>query len=407
MRSLLAIVALGAAAVGAVAALAVARAVGWVGRPTTRTVVVSPPAQASGVPDVTAARPRVAAVLQGAFSPAKIYASRAPGVVTLFAYFGGDSAAAGAQGSGFVVSRSGTILTNAHVITTAGENGAGGSVRQASRLYVEFPDHDRVPARIVGWDVFDDVGVIRIDPKLHPLTIVPLGRSSTVVVGQPVAAIGSPLGNEDSLAVGVVSAVHRSIASLTSRYQLVDAIQTDAAFTHGSSGGPLLDAKGRAIGINAQIRSLSGQGNDLGVGFAVPIDSARRSLREILRSGRVAYAYVGVRTSDVTPSVARALKLPVKYGALVEHVTPGGPGAKAEMRGGTHSQEVDGQSVLAGGDVVVAVDRIPVTSADDLVRLVSARLEPGTVAAFTVVRAGRRLTLPVDLKERPSNPGGQ
>jgi S1-C subfamily serine protease len=404
VRSSLAIVALIAAAVGAVGALAIARAAGWVGRPTTRTVVVSPPA-AGGVPDVTAAHPRVAPVVQGSFSPAKIYASRAPGVVTLFSYFGGD-AASGAQGSGFVISPSGTILTNAHVITNAGENGAGASVHQASRVYVEFPDHDRIPARIVGWDVFDDVGVLQVDPKLHPLTVVPLGHSDTLVVGQPVAAIGSPLGNEDSLAVGVVSALHRSIASLTSRYQLVDAIQTDAAFTHGSSGGPLLDAKGRAIGINAQIRSLSGQGNDLGVGFAVPIDSARRSVRALLRHGKVAYAYVGVRTSDVTPAVARALQLPVQRGALVERVTPGGPGAKAGIRGGTHSREISGESVLAGGDVVVAVDRIPVASADDLVRLVSDRLEPGNVAAFTVVRDGRRLTVPVDLKERPPNPGG-
>src|SRR5262249_47622203 len=163
---------------------------------------------------------------------------------------GNDAASAGAQGSGFVVSRSGTILTNAHVITTAGENGGGG-VGQASRVDVEVPPHDRVPARDVGWGVFGDGGGLPLVPAMHPLTVVPLGRSSSVVVGQPVAAIGSPLGNEDSLAVGVVSAIHRSIASLTSRYQLVDAIQTDAAFTHGSSGGPLLDAKGRAIGINA------------------------------------------------------------------------------------------------------------------------------------------------------------
>ena len=150
----------------------------------------------------------------------------------------------------------------------------------ADRVYVEYQDLDRVPARVVGWDVFDDVALIQVDPQDHALAPVPLGDSSAVAVGEPVAAIGSPFGQEDSLGVGVVSATHRSIESLTSKYSLVDAIQTDAPINHGNSGGPLFDARGRVIGINAQIRSDSGTAE--GVGFAVPIDSARRSMEQLV-----------------------------------------------------------------------------------------------------------------------------
>src|SRR5204863_3428345 len=170
-------------------------------------------------------------------------------------------------------------------------------------VYVEFQDRDRAPAKIVGWDVFDDVGLIKVDPSVHTLVAVPLGNSAAVGVGEPVAAIGSPFGNEDSLGVGVVSATHRSIDSLTSDFKLVDAIQTDAPINHGNSGGPLFDARGRVIGINAQIRSQSGQAE--GVGFAVPINSARRSLQQLVASGAVSYGFVGVVTSDLTPALAR------------------------------------------------------------------------------------------------------
>ena len=196
-------------------------------------------------------------IVGNGFQPAQIFARRAAGRrddrLVLRRYEPRRSAG---QGSGFVVSPTGNVLTSAHVVTTAGQG--GGRTQQAHTIYVQFSDGDRVPARIVGYDLFDDVAVLRVDPKLHQLRPVPLGDSARVVVGEPVAAIGSPFGNADSLSVGVVSAIRRSIPSLTTSYDLIDAIQTDAPINHGNSGGPLFDARGRVIGINAQIRSSSG-----------------------------------------------------------------------------------------------------------------------------------------------------
>jgi S1-C subfamily serine protease len=388
------LLALACAVLGALAALGIGRATGLLGGSTTETVVVHAPAAATDAPAAVRVANPVGA---GSFSAARIFAERSPGVVTVYAYFRGE----GAQGSGFVVSRDGTILTNAHVISNAGET--TGTVHGAATVYVEFADHDRVPAHIVGWDVFDDVGVLRVDPAAHRLVPLPLGRSARVVVGQPVAAIGSPLGNADSLAVGVVSAIGRSIGALTApHFQLIDAIQTDAAIAHGSSGGPLLDAAGRVIGITAQIRSDSG--GPAGIAFAVPIDAARRSLRELAATGRVAYAYVGLQTEDLTPSLARRLGLKATHGALVDVVTPGGPAAKAGLRGGRAELQFDGESVTTGGDVVLAIDGLPVTDADSLVRIVTNSLRPRQTAVFTVLRDGHRRSLAVHLGVRPLDP---
>jgi len=385
-----------AALAGGAAALGLASATGLLGDRTE--TVVLPAATPTGVPAPVATR---LVARPGALDAAAVYARRSAGVVTIFAYFGkaGAPGSQAAQGSGFVVDRNGTILTSSHVITNAGE---GVPVAPADRLYVEFGDHDRVPASVVGWDVFDDVGVVRVDPRLHALAPVPLGDSAHVVVGQPVAAIGSPFGNEDSLTVGVVSAVHRSISSLTSDYELIDAIQTDAPINHGNSGGPLFDADGAVIGINAQIRAESNGSTD-GVGFAVPIDSARRSMRQLLAHGRVAYAYVGITSEDLTPSLAQHFGYPVSRGAVVDTVRAGGPGAKAGIRGGSDDVQVFDTPFTRGGDVIVAIDGMPVTDADDVVRIVSERLSPGQTVTFTVVRGGRRLRLPVTLTERPAS----
>jgi 2-alkenal reductase len=395
-----------AALLGAALALGIGAGAGWIGK-STRTVVVNARSAPLDVP-LPASVARKAAPLSGSgFEPARLYRERAAGVVTVFSFFGDPNASSteGAQGSGFVISPDGYVLTNSHVITNAGES--NGPVRAASHLYVEFNDRDRVVAKAVGWDVYDDVGLLKIDPAQHSLDAVPLGNSSTVAVGEPVAAIGSPLGNEDSLAVGVISAVHRSIPALTvARYSVVDALQTDAAITHGDSGGPLFDARGRVIGINAQIRSQSGGGNDSGVGFAIPIDAAKRSVSQLLKTGKVAYAYVGITTQDLTPSLAHALGYPVRQGALIEDVRSGGPGGDAGLRGSSRPVDVLGYAGLCtGGDVIVAIDGKPVRNADDVVRIVSFELHPGAVATFTIIRDNRRKTVAVTLGNR-AHPSG-
>jgi S1-C subfamily serine protease len=320
--------------------------------------------------------------------------------VTIWVQYGSDPATANlAQGSGFVVSPKGYILTNSHVITNAGEST---SVHGADRVYIEFEDRDRAPAKIVGWDVFDDVGLVKVDPGDHALKPVPLGNSAAVSVGEPVAAIGSPFGNEDSLGVGVVSATHRSIDSLTSAYSLVDAIQTDAPINHGNSGGPLFDARGRVIGINAQIRSQSGGAE--GVGFAVPINAARRSMEQLIASGSVSYAYIGVTTEDLTPALAKHFGYSVQHGAVVATVQPDSPAADAGLKGGDHDESYLGVDFKAGGDVIVALAGHPVTSSEDVVRIVTDALAPGQRVPLTVIRDGKRVEIPVRLTERPTSP---
>ncbi len=388
-----------AAVLGGGAALAIGKGAGLFDEKS-RTVVVNADTATAPAALPANATSNVGPLPGKGFSPERIFRQRSPGVVTVFAYFGdpGSQATEISQGSGFVISRKGYILTNSHVITNAGE---GAAVKPAAHLYVEFSDGDRAEAKIVGWDLYDDIGLIRLADSRHKLTPVPLGESKTVQVGEPVAAIGSPLGNENSLAVGVVSAVHRSIDAITVRmYKVVDAIQTDAPITHGNSGGPLLDARGRVIGINAQIRSQSGSGNDSGVGFAIPIDAAKRSVQQLLEKGRVTYAYVGIETDDMTPSLARALHYPVEHGGLVVDVKPGSPGAHAGLHGGNSEVDVLGiQKLVTGGDVIVAINGTPVDGADDVVRIVSG-LRPKDVAVFTVVRDGQRKRLAVTLAER-------
>jgi 2-alkenal reductase len=398
--SALAVVALVAAALGATGAIVVATATDWITVDRgTRTVVVPTV--------VTDTGPRgsgsVASPLLGnGFDPARIYASRSEGVVTIYSFFANGQRS---QGSGFVVSGEGHILTNSHVVTNAGDGGS--AVRGASRVYVVFADGDRIPGSIVGWDVFDDIGLVKVDPSDHAVSPLPLGDSSRVVVGEPVAAIGSPFNQESSLAVGVVSATERSIPSLTSAYDVSGAIQIDAPINHGNSGGPLLDARGRVIGINAQIRSDSG--NAEGVGFAIPINAARRSMEQLILTGRVAYAYVGVSTQDVTPALARRFKLGAQRGALIQTVTRRGPAERAGLRGASDGEVVfNGISISLGGDLIVAFAGKPVERAADVARIVTNSLLPGDMVSVTVLRGGKgkREIVRLRLVERPLNPTG-
>ncbi len=380
---------------GAAGALIAANATGVFDEPGA-TVVVRGPGSSLGDGEATS-RP----LTGNGFDPAAIYRERADGVVTVFSDFGaGDGAAASeAQGSGFVASIDGYILTNSHVITTVGEAQPGDPVEAADRIYVQFKDGDRIEAEVVGWDLFDDVGLLRVDPNAHELTPLPLGDSSEVVVGEPVAAIGSPFGRESSLGVGVVAATERSIDSLTSQYALVDAIQTDAPINPGNSGGPLLDAAGSVIGINAQIRSTSGTAE--GVGFAVPINSAIRSMDQLKADGKVHYAWVGVTTQTVTPTLAKEFDLGAKTGALIQSVIPDSPAAAAGLRAGNDDKEFEGIAITLGGDLIIGIDDLRVNSAEDVVRVVSSRL-PGEVVRLTVVRDGRPQEIKVRFGERPA-----
>lgn len=390
----LAAIAVVSALLGGIAALVLGRASGVV-EDSTRTVLVETVPSGAPAQIGTEAKSRLART----FDPAGIYSRSSPGVVTIFALFepGDGSDEHAAQGSGFVVSRQGHVLTSAHVITRR----AAGTLDPATRLFVEFNDRDRVPAELVGLDPYDDVGVLQVDPDAHRLSPLPLGNSDRVVIGEPVAAIGSPFGNVDSLAVGVVSA-RRSIDSLSAAYSVVDAIQTDASITFGNSGGPLLDGAGRVIGINAQIRTDSGDSD--GVGFAVPINLATRSMRQLIASGEVSYPYVGITSNDLTPSVARRLGYRIRRGALVARVLSGGPAARAGLRGGSGQVEVDGRLVTRGGDVIVAIGGRPVRNKDDVARVLISRYEPGDSVTFTIIRDNRRRSVRVRLAERPPRP---
>jgi S1-C subfamily serine protease len=381
-----------AALAGGVSALVLGRVTGLADG-SAETVVVPVEQTTGGGATTTGATASDPPLLGNGFDPAAIYTARSPGVVTIYAAADGEGSS---QGSGFVVDAEGTVMTNAHVVTNAGGNAP---VRGADRIYVEFKDGDRAEAEMVGWDLFNDIAVIRVAPADHALDPVPLGDSNAVAVGMPVAAIGSPFGNQSSLAVGVVSATGRSIDSLLTDYAVADAIQTDAPINRGNSGGPLFDARGRVIGINAQIRSTSGTAE--GVGFAIPINVAKRALDQLLRTGRVAYAYIGVDTQDVTPGIAERQGLAVDRGAMIAKVNPDTPASRAGLRGGTGSESILGVPVAVGGDVIVRIGTHPVRSSKDVSRIVTFELLPGQRVPFVVVRGGKRVSIDVTLGDRP------
>ncbi len=333
------------------------------------------------------------------FDPGGIYRARIAGVVTITSVLDGDEEIGG---SGFVVTDDGVILTNAHVVTNSGDGGVqADDVREARAVYVRFADGEQVEAEVVGYDLFDDVAVVRVSAPSLVLEPVPLGRSDRVAVGQSVAAIGSPFSQAGSLSVGIVSALDRSIPTFVTRYSIPGAIQTDAAINHGNSGGPLFDARGRVIGINAQINTTGGGGE--GVGFAVPIDAARRSMDQILADGRVSYGWLGVSATTVTATMARELELPAPSGALVEAVSASGPADRAGLRAGDDERAFQDVTVTVGGDVITAVDGRPIESADDLVEVMAGYAADQRVR-ITFWRDGARQTAVVELAERPLAP---
>ena len=336
---------------------------------------------------------------KGGFNPAQIYDRLAPGVVTILSLFESgasilDDGGEGGQGSGFVIDGDGYIATNAHVVTSD----SGG---RAEQVFVEFSDGNRVEAKIVGVDPNADVALLKVDPSGLALTPLRLGVSHGIAVGEPVAAIGSPFGERQSLSIGVISAIDRNIESLT-RFQIGDAIQTDAAINPGNSGGPLLNARGRVLGINAQIKSQSGGGE--GVGFAIPVDAVSRSLRELRANGKVGYGYLGVQTLSLWPQLAERLDLDTDDGALIQDIESDSPAEKAGLKEGDDEIGFQATRVRTGGDVIVAVDGHPLSRSDDLADEISA-MSAGDEVELELVRDGQHKTVRVRLGERPRGSG--
>jgi S1-C subfamily serine protease len=339
------------------------------------------------------------------FDPRRIYKDEAPGVVTVVSLFGsqgldsiigGGGGDQGGVGSGFVVSRDGEIATNAHVVTT----GEGDEIKRANQLYVEFADGNQVEAKIVGYDPNADIALIKVDPQGLTLRPLPLAQDSEVQVGTPVAAIGSPFGEKQSLSVGVVSAVDRAIGSLT-EFQISGAIQTDAAINPGNSGGPLVDGRGRVIGVNQQIKSQSGGGE--GVGFAVPAPVVQRSLDGLRKDGKVRYAYLGVQSVELYPQLVDHFELPVGKGAWVQVVQPDSPGAKAGLKGGGEDAKFQARTFTDGGDIITKIDDRKIDTPDDLSEAVQL-FDPGQKVKVEVYRDGKKRDLDLTLGERPLNP---
>ena len=344
-------------------------------------------------PARTAPRPEV--IVQASspgFDATRVYETASPGVVTIRSVF--DSGAA--EGSGFVLNGDGEIVTNAHVVTEE----TGGDREAAEQVYIEFPDRNVVPAEIVGFDPFVDVALLKIEPDgfdLHPLR---LGDDRDLRVGQPVAAIGSPFGEQQSLSVGVVSATDRAVQSLT-QFEIAGAIQTDASINPGNSGGPLLDAGARVVGINQQIETNSGA-ND-GVGFAVPISAVKRSIAQLREDGDAEYAYIGVSSQPLYPQLARKLGLDTTFGGLVAEVSSGSPAEKAGIEGGDDKVTFQAGRYRTGGDVILQVDGRDIVSPDDLAEAVAER-RPGDVVTVTILRDGERRDVGVTLGKRPDDP---
>jgi S1-C subfamily serine protease len=374
-----------------VAAVLLATGVGG-GSTKSTTVVQQAPLAASAAADT------------GRFTAREIYKRDAPGVAFIRAQVVQQTQSpfdlfpqqqrGEATGSGFVIDKAGDILTNAHVIDGA------------VKVTVQLSNDKTVDAKVVGKDSSTDLALLKVDPDgldLHPLT---LGSAKDVQVGDPVLAIGNPFGLDRTLTTGVVSALQRQIKA-PNGFAIDNVIQTDAAINPGNSGGPLLDAAGRVIGINSQIETGGGGNGNIGIGFAVPVDTAEQVLPQLKKGASIQRAYMGITTRTVDGSL-KGLNLPVSSGALVQSVEKGSPADKAGLRAGSISAQLDdGEPVELGGDIISGLDDKPVKTADDLASLVAAH-KPGDQVEVHILRDGKAHTLTVTLGSRPNTvPGSQ
>jgi len=325
----------------------------------------------------------------------KIYSEVSPAVANIntraveYDFFRNAVPVEGA-GSGFVIDPRGYVLTNYHV------------VQGAQTIEVTLGDRSQYPGKFIGADEYNDVALVKIDPKGKTLPVLPLGDSSNLLVGQSVLAIGNPFGFSSTLTTGVVSALGRTVQTGETTV-IEDAIQTDAAINHGNSGGPLLNSHGEVIGINSAIYTPTG--TTAGIGFAIPINTAKSIAADLINEGRVHRASIGLpAVVPLWPDLAEALDLPVKHGLLIQQVAQNGAAARAGLHGGDRYALLGLQRLVVGGDVLVAVDGKDVSSELDL-DLILNHAKPGQVVKATIYRGGKKMDIDVTLGEQPQPSG--
>ncbi len=378
----------GGAALGGVAIF------GDLGKKTSTTVVQT---VAQGTP--------AAASSTGRLSINEIYRRSAPGVVQIVStgksvqatdpFFGTPFSTPGTQalGSGFVLDKEGHIVTNYHV------------VQGAEKIQVGFSNNASYRAKLVGSDPSTDLAVLKVSASGRALTPLPLGDSDRVQVGDEVVAIGNPFGLDRTATAGIISAIQRRITA-PNGFSIDHALQTDAAINHGNSGGPLIDATGSVVGVNSQIETgTNGDSGNVGIAFAIPANTVKDVVAQILKNGRVQHAYLGVSLQDISASVAQALHLPVSSGILIESVQPGTGAAKAGLKAGTIRTTIAGEDYMMGGDIIVGAAGKPVGTTEGLRDLIATH-KPGGKLTLEIYRGAKKLTVTVTLGRQPSAPPG-
>lgn len=327
-----------------------------------------------------------------------IYDRASPGVVFVQAEGGASESPFGppegggggaATGSGFVLDKEGNVLTNAHIVDRADE------------VSVRFGEDDVVDAEVVGADLSSDLAVLKVDPDKADLEPLPLGDSKDLEVGDPTIAIGNPFGFDRTVTTGIVSALQRQIQA-PNGFSIDNVIQTDASINPGNSGGPLLDAAGRVIGVNSQI-ATGGASGSVGIGFAVPIDTAKSVIPQLEENGEVERAFLGVTTAPVDSQLAEDLNLPADQGALIQDVTPDGPAAKAGLKAG-RTETAEG--LVAGGDLIVKVDGTDIAEPDDVAAAIADN-KPGDAVEVEYYRGDEKRSTEVELGKRPARADAQ
>jgi S1-C subfamily serine protease len=336
---------------------------------------------------------------------AEVYSRSAPGVVQVTStsvttaptttFFGNPFSSPQTQtqqalGSGFVIDKAGHIITNYHV------------VEGAKTVEVSFSDNESLKARIVGVDPSTDIAVLQVDARSRALTPLPLGNSDQIQVGDEVVAIGNPFGLDRSITSGIVSALQRGITA-PNNYEIDHVIQTDAALNHGNSGGPLLNAQGQVIGVNAQIQTGGSTDGNVGVGFAIPINTVKTVVAEIIHSGHAEHAYIGISAKPIEASVVDQFHLPTSHGLLVQGVEAGTGAAKAGLKGSTSQVTVQGDTWPLGGDIIIAADGVPVSTIAALRDAVAAKV-PGDTMKLKILRGTKKMSLVIKLGRQPVSP---